>query len=200
MFEKKEKKDIIDKEKIKDDLLKIQREKLKIIFERRVGYIVYGCIISLMLFLFACTILPDIRAAKMYYIFSMILAHAFALFSIYHIIMLVYSLFFGKYRKELREIKEYNFKVYEDVLKKIETVQIYEPHGGWLGGEMRIYQYKNVTMYHFYPRSVRTYGIKNCSSNFTGLHLEGDECYVVMMNSDHRLIHFYNKKFFDFKE
>ena len=202
MLEKK-KKELLTVENIKQDLLALQRRKREILLEWRLcsTAIPYG-IISLCMFI-PVLVMPDVPEAKIYRI-------AFIVFGLIPLMLMFYQLaklldtVFVVYKKENALIEKADFTVYEDTLKKIEEAWIYEPHGSRYS-----MNHKTVYMYHFSDDTVRLYNLKRhyaWSKDFylstPGVEqtsLEGDEFYLVRMNTDKKTVYFYNKKFFDYK-
>lgn len=190
-------KEILRKENIREDLLKVIEERKNIHWEWRLYYIIPTTIVAL----------------AVGFLLAPWWGFAVYLIAAYHIVYLVQELRVNRAHKKklLTQIERGDISISEEVLSHIAVENVYEPHAGHRRGSHRYNSTKPVSFFYF--RSGASWRECSAEKHYTwsklydmspkGLEntsVAGDVFYYVRLQSDGEIGYVYNKKLFEYRE
>ena len=182
-------KETLTDENIKKDMMKnAYNEEHNILLDRRV---------------FSAFVFPILLIISIFLLENLILSIAFAVVSIFNIILIIPVLRHS--REDKRKIDNLDFIIVRDKLSHISKETVYE-HSRYGDSDRDL---KEVTVFNFESRSWRVVPTKthyDWSKTYymstTGLcntSLMGDEFYIVINKTSHKIAYVYNTKLFEYK-
>ena len=187
-------KELLKKENIREDLLKVIEERKDIHWEWRLCYIAPLISLALLICLIWCQPWLGLLAF---------------LPAVYHIVRLVFALRENRTREKelLSRLERGDLTISEEVLSHIAEETVYEPHVG----HRRAHSLKTVQIYYFqsgaswrhHPVEKHYAWSKLYNLSPAGLEntsVAGNVFYYVRLQSDGDIGYIYNKNFFEYRE
>lgn len=186
-------KEILRKENIREDLLKVIEERKNIHWEWRLYYIIPTTIVAL----------------AVGFLLAPWWGFAVYLIAAYHIVYLVQELRVNRAHKKklLTQIERGDISISEEVLSHIALETVYEPHAGRRRARsakiVHIYYFRSGASWRNYPVEKHYAWSKLYDMSPKGLEntsVAGDAFYYVRLQSDGEIGYVYNKKLFEYRE